>query len=484
MAAVGVTMTARKTGTERNIFLLMPCNAKWSDKAEASWRQLPMGGLRFKEIPTLNMLLADEESVEKFVKVNPTFQQLMVKPSDEAASVGQAVVPIQNVPEILSYLGKAYIAQPFFKQHKILTIDFLAVEGEVKGHHCFYVDGPIENRHWKEGLYQQVVCNAPQAIREEFDEIKTLIEHLTKSVGLNGIFEVEFLYDGFHSYFLELNLLPGLYGIDDQGLMPVIEQVIIPYLQHFHIDIEQKMDFHFGPKGQFYPPSGKSAPYYKAHYGLAVDDESTSTDLEEDTWSDQAACSLERESSLEQSNIFLLMPCDAKWSDKAVMIQDYLQRMHRTDIPLVSEPPSEDGILISLEKDNLISAVHHLKDDSSKLDALVLEDANLYKVMDDKAEASWRQLPMGGLRFKEIPTLNMLLADAPAVENFVKANPTFQQLMVKPSDEAASVGQEIISVHDSAALLRYLGRPYIAQPFFKQHKILTIDFLAVEGVVE
>merc|ERR1719440_411981 len=269
------------------------------DKAEASWRQLPMGGLRFKEIPTLNMLLADAPAVENFVKANPTFQQLMVKPSDEAASVGQEVISVRDSAALLRYLGRPYIAQPFFKKHKILTIDFLAVDGVVKGYHCFYVDGPIENRHWKEGLYQQVLCNAPQSIREEFDGIKNLIHALSKSVSLNGIFEVEFLYDVFHSYFLELNLLPGLYGIDDQGLMPVIEQVIVPYLQHFHIEIEQRLDFHFGPKGRFYPPSGKSAPYYKAHYGLTADDESTSTDLEEDTWSDQAACSLERESSLE-----------------------------------------------------------------------------------------------------------------------------------------------------------------------------------------
>lgn len=247
----------------------------------------------------MNMLLADEQAVEQFVKANPTFQQLMLKPSDEAASVGQEVVSVRDSAGLLRYLGRPYIAQPYFKQHKILTIDFLAVEGVVKGYHCFYVDGPIENRHWKEGLHQQVVCNAPQTIREEFDGIRTLIQNLSKSVNLNGIFEVEFLYDGFHSYFLELNLLPGLYGIDDQGLMPVIEQVVVPYLQHFHIDIEQKVDFQFGPKGQFYPPSGSSAPYYKSNYGRAVDDESTSTELGDDSSSDEATGSFERESTVE-----------------------------------------------------------------------------------------------------------------------------------------------------------------------------------------
>merc|ERR1712048_1047160 len=123
-----------------------------------------------------------------------------------------------------------------------------------------------ENRHWKEGLYQQVVCNAPQHIQEEFGDIIRLIHSLSTSLCLNGIFEAEFLYDGFHSYFLELNLLPGLYGIDDQGLMPVLEQVVIPYLQHFGISATQKTDFQFGPSGQFYPPSGSSAPWYKAHY--------------------------------------------------------------------------------------------------------------------------------------------------------------------------------------------------------------------------
>jgi hypothetical protein len=264
------------------------------DKAEASWRQLPADGLRFKEIPTLNMLVADEQGVAHFVHANPTFQQLMLKPTDEAASVGQEVVAVHDSAGLLKYLGRPYVAQPFFQQHKILTIDFLAVEGDVRGYHCFYVDGPIENRHWKEGLYQQVVCNAPQHIREEFGDIINLIHSLSTSLCLNGIFEVEFLYDGFHSYFLELNLLPGLYGIDDQGLMPVLEQVVIPYLQHFHVDVQQRIDFHFGPMGQFYPPSGASAPYYKAIYGCVDSmsdgsrgDESTLADIGEDTMSDE-----------------------------------------------------------------------------------------------------------------------------------------------------------------------------------------------------
>jgi hypothetical protein len=233
------------------------------DKAESSWRQLSADGLCFQEIPTLDMSKADDTSLSKFLESHSSFEHFMLKPSDEAASVGQAVVPVHDTIQFMKYIGRPYIAQPFFKQHKILTIDFVAVEGEVKGHHCFYVDGPIQNNHWKAGLYQQVLCNAPAEIHDEFRRIQVLTQSLSHSLCLNGIFEIEFLYDGAQTFFLELNLLPGLYGIDEQGLMPVLEQVLVPYLMHFEVDIVPRTDFIFEQRGQFYPPSGSSAPYYK-----------------------------------------------------------------------------------------------------------------------------------------------------------------------------------------------------------------------------
>jgi hypothetical protein len=259
------------------------------DKAEDAWRQLPSDKLRFTEIPTLNMLTASRQSVDQFVKTHSSLEYLMLKPSDEAASVGQEVISVHDKEGLQKYVGRAYIAQPFFNQHKILTIDFLAIEGDVKGHHCFYVDGPIQNSHWKTGLYQQVLCNAPAEILFEFDRIRSLTQSLSKQLGLNGIFEIEYLYDGSQAYFLELNLLPGLYGIDDCGLMPVLEQVVVPYLQHFHVDVEPQTDFTFGPRGQFYPPSGCSAAYYKRMFDQEdqplQDGASVSTDYEEDAGS-------------------------------------------------------------------------------------------------------------------------------------------------------------------------------------------------------
>jgi hypothetical protein len=237
------------------------------DKSESSWRQLSDDGLCFREIPTLNMSTTDSHRLSNFLAAHPSFEYFMVKPSDEAASVGQEVVSAQDILGFSKYIGRPYIAQPFFKQHQILTIDFVAIGGDVKGYHCFYADGPIQNSHWKEGLYQQVLCNAPQEIRDEFQRIHTLAQRLSKSLCLNGIFEIEFLYDGEQAFFLELNLLPGLYGIDEQGLMPVLEQVVVPYLMHFQVDISPRTDFIFAESGQFYPPSGTSAPYYTRVFG-------------------------------------------------------------------------------------------------------------------------------------------------------------------------------------------------------------------------
>merc|ERR1712113_1123296 len=101
--------------------------------------------------------------------------------------------------------------------------------------------------------------------------IQQLTMHLCKKHGLNGIFEIEFLHANGETYFLELNLLPGLYGIDQRGLMPVMETVLVPYLQHFHVEIQPRFDFKFNSMGQFYPPSGTSFPYYVSTYGDAID---------------------------------------------------------------------------------------------------------------------------------------------------------------------------------------------------------------------
>jgi hypothetical protein len=256
------------------------------DKAESAWRELPSDHPSFNEIPTMNMLEATPQSLLLFVAANPSLQHLMLKPSDEAASVGQEVVSVNDTECLLKYIGKPYVAQPFFVHHKILTIDFVAIGGDVKGQHCFYVDGPIQNSHWKEGLYQQVLCNAPPEILAEFDKIQALTHRLSKSLCLNGIFEIEYLYDGAQAFFLEMNLLPGLYGIDNNGLMPVLEKVVVPYLQHFDVKVQQRLNFQFGANGQFYPPSGSSAPYYQDKFNGAdkfgEDYACSSTDCEEE----------------------------------------------------------------------------------------------------------------------------------------------------------------------------------------------------------
>jgi hypothetical protein len=242
------------------------------DKSQDSWRELSSEGIKCNEIPTISMIQASEHDVKCFLHtMSSTVDRVILKPADEAASQGQAIISTQDGPEILSYCGKAYVMQPFFAKHKILTIDFLAVEGDVKGHHCFYVDGPIENHHWKTGLFQQVLLNAPREIKRQFESIHELTTRLCKKHKLNGIFEIEFLFDGENSYFLELNLLPGLYGIDEQGLMPVIEQVVVKYLQHYHVDIQPRTDFRYSSKGQFYPPSITSFEYYVEMCGAVSD---------------------------------------------------------------------------------------------------------------------------------------------------------------------------------------------------------------------
>lgn len=450
------------------------------DKAESSWRELESAEVRFSEIPTIDMKSSSEPDVMKFIKECTSFESLMLKPADEAASVGQAVVSTQDVAGILSYLGMAYIAQPYFSTHKILTIDFLAIDGEVEGQHCFYVDGPIENMHWKTGLYQQVLCNATPEIRKEFETIQELTKQLCRKHRLNGIFEIEFLHAHGQTFFLELNLLPGLYGIDQNGLMPLMEKILVPYLQHFQIDIQPQLDFAFTTTGQFYPPSNKSHDYYVHEYG---EDASTREDSSEVTTTESAHDD-EGSSACSSEQIYLLMPTCAKWGDKARMIKHYFQRLHSLDITIVDAPPAGDGIVIALEKDNLASVVAQVKSEGSNLKALVVKEPSLYFDMDDKSESSWRELPSECSRFNEIPTVNMKTANELDVMEFVKECASADRLMLKPADEAASVGQAVVPIQNVPEILSYLGKAYVAQPFFCVHKILTIDFLAVDGEVK
>ena len=39
--------------------------------------------------------------------------------------------------------------------------------------------------------------------------------------------------------------------------------------------------------------------------------------------------------------VSLMMPSDEKWSDKALLIQDYFRLMHALEITLVNEPPTD-----------------------------------------------------------------------------------------------------------------------------------------------
>merc|ERR1719409_2676602 len=142
---------------------------------------------------------------EEALREEPEQNLLILKPADEAASVGQAVLRAKaedpkSMEKILAYWQDnsemGYIAQPFFATHKILTIDFLAIEGQLKGYSMFFVDGPIKNEYWKTGLYQQVPENASPSILKQFEKIKALTERLCKERSLNGIFEIEFLYTG------------------------------------------------------------------------------------------------------------------------------------------------------------------------------------------------------------------------------------------------------------------------------------------------
>jgi biotin carboxylase/DeoR/GlpR family transcriptional regulator of sugar metabolism len=475
------------------------------DKSLCGWRQLTSEDVSFNEIPTLDMRAASEREAMAFIEECSSVGRLMLKPSDEAASVGQAVVSTRDTAEILAFLGKSYVAQPFFSEHKILTIDFLAVDGEVKGQHCFYVDGPIENCHWKTGLYQQVLCNATPEIQKEFETIQELTRHLCQKHDLSGIFEIEFLHSHGQTFFLELNLLPGLYGIDQQGLMPLMESVLVPYLQHFDIDIQPRLDFEYAPEGQFYPPSAKSLEHYVDIYGEPSDtldrpssacsngasedsseltttgscpeDDHTSTCPSEETSQSKTAIT-------SSSQVCLLMPSCSKWGDKARLIQHYFQKMHDVDIEIVDQPPNHDGILITLEKENLVLTTRQARSDGCNLKALVLNDPSLYFEMDDKSQCGWRQCASEDVSFNEIPTLDMKTASAHEVMQFIEECVSVERIMLKPSDEAASVGQAVVSAQDTSEILAYLGQPYVAQPFFSEHKILTIDFLAIDGEVK
>merc|ERR1719409_698477 len=240
---------------------------------------------------------------EEALREEPEQNLLILKPADEAASVGQAVLRAKaedpkSMEKILAYWQDnsemGYIAQPFFATHKILTIDFLAIEGELNGHSMFFVDGPIKNEHWKAGLYQQVPENEFLYTGREDEEDADSLTLPTdgkedtappyreagmksgdspSSAGDDGM-RSEAEEDeaqspggsGGHLYFLELNLLPGLYGVDKNGLMPVLERVVVPYLQYFGVEIQQRTEFEFAPQGQFYPPSQRSFQYYMDTY--------------------------------------------------------------------------------------------------------------------------------------------------------------------------------------------------------------------------
>merc|ERR1719230_1542544 len=106
--------------------------------------------------------------------------------------------------------------------------------------------------------------------------------------------------------------------------------------------------------------------------------------------------------------------------------------------------PKDSSVLVALEKDNLIAVAEQSKQSHCNAKTLVQSNPALYMEMDDKSQAAWRQLPPSDVQFNEIPTLSMMMASEPEVKRFIQEDVTSQRVMLKPCDEAASVGQVVV----------------------------------------
>ena len=221
-------------------------------------------------IPSLSLLDADEPRIAAFVDSFSTAKEMIIKPADGAASQ-DIIVTGCDCESVLSAAKtvskKPFVLQPFLSPHKVVTIDFFAVDGAVRKSFCFWIYGPIQPEAWKAGLKQHVETeSAPPEMRRICDRIRAFADMLSHDICLNGIFEIEFLLHEEQLFFMEVNLLGGLYGYAQNLVMPLVDSLVIPLLQHLGCahSFPASAPTYFGGETLVYPPSHKSCAVLRA----------------------------------------------------------------------------------------------------------------------------------------------------------------------------------------------------------------------------
>ena len=221
-------------------------------------------------IPTLVLNGATPVDVEAFVGRHAAASsgRFMLKPSLSAASAGITVADAADVPAMVAGLAQPHVLQPYLVPHTVLTTNLFAVDGAIHSDFWFHVEGPIDPATWKHGMYQRTLLRqeegggelaATYVSRAGEKSARAFTEALVSTHTLNGLFEIEFLLarDG-SVYFIEVNLLGGIYGCTRDGDMPVVDAVVRPYLRRLGVTVwptAARAPLLYPDSSLYYPPS-------------------------------------------------------------------------------------------------------------------------------------------------------------------------------------------------------------------------------------
>lgn len=230
------------------------------------------------QIPTLDVCKSDASELKAFVHDHRTFNRFILKPNEGAGSAHQRVLSRNDVTEHLVPIvrrglwDKPTVMQPLIENHRTIEFNFLAIEGKVVAHLCtISPSGGISEKMWEDGcfLYKH---EDPHDLRR----ILALVENVAETNRLSGLMEFEFLkveYDEENNvddksscdlYLLEVNprISSSVVAFDpDSGDLPYVDQLLVPYLRSFGIDVESDANSEQTCRAFWFPPETTAYAY-------------------------------------------------------------------------------------------------------------------------------------------------------------------------------------------------------------------------------
>jgi len=187
------------------------------------------------QVPSLDMTRATSSEARQFEEGHGAKMSLL-KPLDGVSSSGMI-----KTDALASYCGLAYVAQPYFETHDVISFNFLSISGElIDSITSFYENGIATDRYLSENFAKILGADAPFV-----SKIERFVREFCAKHKIDGLMEIEFLIADNKPFLLEVN--PRISGciknVDSRGTGMYLEKLLVPYLNECGAQLKANLEF-------------------------------------------------------------------------------------------------------------------------------------------------------------------------------------------------------------------------------------------------